>query len=71
MPVMFMPDRESDGPEKLNLSPCKKESQSTMSAFGFLSFVIAVVNVVISNINSNNNNNNNNINANNINNNNM
>ena len=71
MPVMFIPDRESGWPGKLNPSPCKKESQSIMSAFGFLSFVIAVVNVVISNINSNNNNNNNNNNDNNNNNNNM
>ena len=59
MPVVFMPTESKNS--------CKESGQS-MSAFGFLSFVVAVVNVVISNINSNNNNNNQNSNNNNNNN---
>ncbi|XP_023321444.1 myb-like protein A [Eurytemora carolleeae] len=63
-PVVFLPDGSS--------KPCKPSGQ--MSTFGYLSFILSVVNSVVNaanNINNNNNNNNNNDNNNNNNNNNV
>ena len=67
MPVIFLPkDAEDEGDED-----CKDSDGTQMSSFGFMSFAMAVVNMVINNANNVNNNNNNNNNNDNNNNNNL
>lgn len=63
MPVIFLPNEEEED--------CGDSNDTQMSAFGFMSFAMALVNVVINNANNVNNNNNNNNNNDNNNNNNL
>ena len=67
MPVIFLPN-ESKNEED---DDCADSNDTQMSAFGFMSFAMALVNVVVNNANNVNNNNNNNNNNDNNNNNNI